>query len=92
MALPILDVEQNPEAARAVGCPIQLSALGVGEAMAHAASAGLRPVAEEPGIVRAGRGLRGEGDLLPRYEDRRIDGERGNGIVDGSEMNRRRTA
>ena len=72
----ILNLEQNPKAARAGSRPIQLSSLGIRKAMAHATTAGLRAVAEKPCVMRAGRGLRGKCDHLSRSKDRRGHGER----------------
>ncbi len=55
----ICDMKQNPEAARAVSA-VEFGPESVGKAMAHAAAVGLGSVAEEPGVARAGRMLRGE--------------------------------
>ena len=84
----VFHVQQNPEATRTV----QLGSLCIGEAVAHATSAGLCSVAKEPGIACVGRWIGSEGDGLSRRKDRRGHHKRRNWIMNGSEARQLRPA
>jgi hypothetical protein len=83
LACLVFDVEQNAKAARAGGRSVEFGAIGVEEFVADSAAACLGAVAKEPGVICAGRFLRGEGDFIAWNKDRWIDGESGNGISTG---------